>query len=211
MHTPGLASNQLRNEYQDYFAERYRRHGADVRTLWGSEASQLSRFRTLCEVGDLRNAAILDVGCGFGDLFGFLTRSEVPLADYLGLDCVDSILSEARRRYPQARFEARDVLEMEGEADFDFVFGSGIFFLDSPDWRNHLVRMTRAMLRHARRGVAVNFLSRHSSNRDGSSFYADPAETLGILMQDVTITAALRHTYRSNDFTVFLYRDWQNF
>jgi trans-aconitate methyltransferase len=205
-----MTKTDMRPEYQQYFSERFKEHGADVHTLWGSELSQRERFAVLCEVGDLGGSSVLDVGCGFGDLLGFVNSRGIQLAEYLGVDCVEDILAVARQRYRQGRFENKDVAALPDGASFDYVFGSGIFFLEGEQWHAHIIGTIRQMYARARVAVAVNFLSRFSTNRDAHSHYVDPGELLTALMDEITPIAELRHSYRSNDLTVFLYREWRH-
>ena len=68
-----------RNNHLEFpmHTERIRQHylpllqnyGSTFRAVdWGSSQGQNNRFQILLEVGDLRNASILDVGCGVGHL-----------------------------------------------------------------------------------------------------------------------------------------------
>ena len=205
-----MSKTDMRPEYSEYFSERFREHGADVRTLWGSEQSQRERFAVLCEVGDLNGKSVLDVGCGFGDLLNFLQSRGIRPSQYLGIDCVDDILAVARQKYPAGRFENRELSAVAADERFDYVFGSGIFFLEGENWRDHVMTTIRQMYEHTREAVAVNFLSRFSTNRDYHSHYVDPGELLTTLMDEITPVAELRHSYRSNDLTVFLYREWRH-
>ena len=64
---------------------------------------------------------LLDVGCGLGLLLKYLTaNSLLDRVDYTGVDLVDSILKEARRRWPRHRFDQRDVRDEPGPR-FPFV------------------------------------------------------------------------------------------
>lgn len=201
----------MRAEYQEYFVERFARYGDDVRTFWGSRRSQEERFQVLCSIGDLTDKSVLDVGCGFGDLLGYLAASGARISSYRGFDCVDGVLEIARQRYPEGQFENADLLSVAHETRADYVFASGIFFLASEDWHQYTFRMLKAMYSVANRGVAVNFLSRYSGQTDdGTSYYADPADVLSRCMQEISPIVELRHSYRANDFTVFIYKNWQN-
>ncbi|HKF49233.1 MAG TPA: class I SAM-dependent methyltransferase [Terracidiphilus sp.] len=201
----------MRAEYQEYFIERFARYGDDVRTFWGSRRSQEERFQVLCSIGDLTDKSVLDVGCGFGDLFGYLRDRGVKISSYRGFDCVDGVLEIARERYPEGQFENADLLSVAGETHADYVFASGVFFLASEDWGDYTFRMLHAMHSVANCGMAANFLSQYSGHTDdGTSYYADPAKVFTRCMQEISPIVDLRHSYRRNDFTVFVYKDWQN-
>jgi SAM-dependent methyltransferase len=189
----------------EYYSKRFRDYGEDVKSLWGSKESQEIRFAIFCRIGELDGASILDVGCGFGDFYGYLERCNIRPKDYLGLDCVEETLAVARRRHPGAKFESWDLFDLEDAAGFDWVFGSGLFTLTGPDWNDYVSRTVKRMFSLARRGVGVNFLSSLTGRVDGLSHYSHHAETLRLLEDAVYPIVELVHSYRPNDFTVFLY------
>jgi SAM-dependent methyltransferase len=206
----GNSVRKAHEEYRRYFHNRFVANGEDVRTLWGSRQSQEQRFAILMRIGGLDGSCILDVGCGFGDLFGYLRSHDVKPLRYLGADCVEEIVAVAKRRYPEASFTTSatfDLPETHGFDQFDYVFGSGIFFLKSPNWEHYAIAMIRRMYALARVAVGVNFLSRFSRHPDEVSQYSDPGSVLSLLMDHVTPNVELIHSYRPNDFTVFLYKE----
>lgn len=196
-----------RQLYVEHFQKRLATYGDDVRTLWNSAASQASRFAVLCQVTDLSGKTILDVGCGFGDLIGFLEAKRIGIAAYWGVDLSTEMIKIARTKYPRGHFECRDLLEQPFDpAAFDIVVGSGLFFLPHPRWATYVAAYVEAMFACCREAVAVNFLSAHSANQDPESYYASPSEVLGMLQRAVTPRVVLRHDYRANDFTVYLHK-----
>jgi SAM-dependent methyltransferase len=202
-----LAADQAR--YESYFKGRFAQFGVDVRSLWGGAASQRQRFEILSEVTDLNERTVLDVGCGFGDFYGFLTRDKgLRLKKYVGLDLTQDFIGEAVHRYataPQASFAKVDFLSWSGDEEFDVAVASGIFFLPSEKWEDYVLVVCQKMFRHARRGIAVNFLSTCSPQPDPHSKYSRPGVTLELLMRHISPAAVLRHDYRLNDFTIYLY------
>ena len=50
-------------------------HNGTVKALgWRGEESQVKRFEVLSTVGDLNGCSLLDLGCGYGDLKGYMDR-----------------------------------------------------------------------------------------------------------------------------------------
>jgi SAM-dependent methyltransferase len=190
-----------------HYTSLFDKYGEDIRTLWKSPQSQQVRFSVLSRIGDLAGASILDVGCGFGDFLGFLKDRGIEVRDYLGIDCVDGILAVARKRHPSVRFENWDLFQLDPCNQFDWVFGSGLFNLKGPDSDEYALQMTRKMFSLAGNGAAANFLSSFTKRPDGFSNYWDPAHILELLAQGVSPILQLVHSYRSNDFTVFLYHE----
>src|SRR5690348_4633106 len=123
-----LADWQRDNERNvRYFSECLIQHGISARALdWSGEHSQFLRFRVLTEVGVLSGASVLDVGCGLGDLCGWLRANSCD-ARYTGIDIAPAMIEAARRRFPDARFEVRDLLSDVPNGSFDYVLSSGMF------------------------------------------------------------------------------------
>lgn len=71
--------------------------------------------------------SVIDVGCGRGDLAG-LVAAEVAAMSWTGVDLLPEAITEARARYPSARWieASADVLPF-ADADFDVVIASTLF------------------------------------------------------------------------------------
>lgn len=77
---------------------------------------------------------ILEVGCGEGEVGARLARL-FPNAAYCGVDIDPGIIAEARRRFPQLRFEVRSLYETDRIATApDLVVALEVFeHLDDPE------------------------------------------------------------------------------
>ncbi len=78
-------------------------HGEGPAVGQQSAAGQRFRFEKLAQVGNLRGASVLDIGCGIGDLYPFLTSLYGEIA-YTGVDIVPELVSHAARKYPAPAF-----------------------------------------------------------------------------------------------------------
>ena len=189
---------------QHFYDGRFGQYGVDVRTLWNSRKSQEERFHMLSGVGSLEHARILDVGCGFGDFFDFLKAQSIEVT-YTGIDVQPDILEEAKRRNPENTFQRIDVLEFFPQAKFDFVFASGIFALKMENQLDFVKDMLAHMFWLSEKGLAVNFLSSYTTGeKDKDSYFVDPQEILGLALS-ITPRVVVRHDYRDNDFTAYLF------
>ena len=192
-----------------FFDGRLSVYGADDphALAWGSRESQEARFAVLAAVGAFGGASILDVGCGVGDLYGYLVRCRFQPAEYLGIDISDSMIEAARQKYPDAGFRTCDLLaEPLAEGAYDYVVESGIFNIEIPNWQDVTYGVLAAMYRTCRCGVAANFLSSLSGHSNHESHYVHPADLLRHVTAALTTRVTLRHDYRTNDFTVYLYK-----
>jgi SAM-dependent methyltransferase len=191
----------------EYYTGLLQQHGPGPRAVdWGTGESQALRFNVLCAVGPLENTSVLDVGCGLGDLYGYLRSTGVNV-QYTGYDITPALLEAARARFPKGRFIERNVVDLP-EAElaprWDYVIASGIFYLRQRDPDAYLRDMVARLSRLARRGVAFNTLSARAPEKSPDEYYADPAMVVGACL-DLTPRVVLRHDYMPHDFTVYLY------
>ena len=73
--------------------------GGTVQALgWRDANSQRSRFEVIAACADFNDSAVLDIGCGSGDLKAFLDERFSSLR-YLGIDQMPEFIEQARQRY----------------------------------------------------------------------------------------------------------------
>jgi SAM-dependent methyltransferase len=204
-----MSSLPLPESTARWYEDKVRTYGFDHRGLgFRTRTSQLKRFEALMALGDLEGCRILDVGCGFGDFLAFLQERGVH-PHYTGIDICEPMVRRCIERFGQdARFEVADLLEYEPADTFDYVFGSGLFGLDAEGVRERILPSLGRMVRWARTGVAVNFLSAAYPNPAENRIYVEPGKAMEAAL---TLAPAVRldHTYLPNDFTLYLYRSPQ--
>ena len=173
---------------------------------WASAASQNRRFEVLVENVDLNGRSLVDIGCGLGDLWGYLKLRDIDV-DYTGVDILKKMVEEARQRHPDARFEWRNVFEPQHGSDdsFDVTFASGIFNLNLGNNLDFLTAAIPRMMQMARRQVVFNLLHIRREYEPHRYFYCDPEQIKALILPhgwDVRII----DTYLPNDFTVICNR-----
>ncbi|MFL9959855.1 class I SAM-dependent methyltransferase [Paraburkholderia sediminicola] len=110
---------------------------------------------------------LLDVGCGFGLLLDYLKENALlDLIDYTGVDLVDAVLTEARSRWPNARFEKRDVRDLPYPDDaFDYCIVCGIFTVKVGNTYAETVALAQSTLKalwpSVTLGLGFNSMSKH--------------------------------------------------
>ena len=204
-----------------YYEDLLDQYGESYLALdWNSPESQKLRYKVFKEIliygKKASNLSVLDVGCGFGDLYGFfkaeglLSRHRIK---YTGFDISPKILGVARKKYPDAKFEQTDILEQRYLTGFDYIFCSGALNIRTTDAGSHFEYVKSMLLRMydlANSGVAVNFLSEGAlpmSNLEdlnsGRYFYFKPEEILNFC-RFISSCYILRHDYHPGDFTLYL-------
>ena len=136
------------------FVEKYRKTRHRPEDLFRSEQRFLPRV--------LRpGMKVLDVGCACGGFYNILRTLE-PTIDYTGVDVTEILIEDARRLYPNGRFETTDGSRLAFDDEtFDLVQLWGVT-LHEPDYHNVLKeawRVAREVLifdvRLQRRGSEV--------------------------------------------------------
>lgn len=201
--------NDISEKYRGYFNKRFSKYGESIKSLWGNLDAQLQRFEILSQIGDLKDRNILDVGCGFGDFYDFIVNcKKIPIGKYIGIDINSEIVKVGKKRHPEIPFLCADILNFQANILIDYSFASGIFFLPDPNWEKYLIEVSKKMFALSKIGIGINLLSIFSPNRDinRESFYSDPSRVLRIIMEEVSHNVILRHDYRDNDFTIYVYK-----
>jgi len=206
------------DQVKKYFNDLTEKHGDHFLGLdWKSPDSQDLRFQIFADLlvmcGKKTNFSILDVGCGYGDFYGYLKRHGYKNFNYSGYDVSEKVIEVAKKKYKEGRFEIRDILTDGHPEVFDFVFCSGaltIHFVEDEDHLEFIRIMLNRMFELCKIGVGVNFLSSEvleflseEAGRQPQYYYAKAEEIIGIAKK-ITSRFVLRHDYHPGDFTVYL-------
>lgn len=206
----------MSNMREQFFKNLWEEHPeGTVETVgWGSEASQKQRFEKLVSIvpdKDFSGKTVLDVGCGFGDLFGYIKpKDPQEQLTYIGIDMTKKTVKVAKKKYKKhgAAFIKDNFLERNfKDAKFDYVFASGIFSIKTTDWEQNTRAIIKKMFDLCTIGVATNFLSSIHKKQLVTSQYVHPASMLTFCLREITPWVNLIHNYRTNDFTLHLYKD----
>lgn len=204
----------MNEEDKAEIVSRYRRRlqefGTDIRSLAsGTSERQAVRFGVLVGIAELDGCSLLDVGCGHGDFYAYLMQHGVQV-DYTGYDICPEFVEMAGARYPEARFELRDIQTDGIPHTFDFVFSSQTFNnrLQHEDNLDVMKDVLRRCYDASRRGVAVDMLTSYVDFREPHLYYYSPEEVFEFCKRQLTKRVTLRHDYPLFEFTVCLYPDF---
>jgi len=190
------------------YNQRLALYGDDIRTLAsGTEERRHIRFGVLCGIGLEEGKSVLDLGCGFGDLYDYLQEQGMRV-DYTGYDINPELIAIAQRKYPGARFELKDV-QTEPFPEFDFIVSTSAFNLrlGSVDNYQFIEDIFRTCYAHARIGVAIDFLSSYVDYQTQGALHYSPERLFGIAKR-ITKRVCVRHDYPLFEFCIYLYKDF---
>jgi len=149
---------------------------------WSTHDKQ-ENFKILLEITGLtktpiRNATILDIGCGTGDFVHILADKDIR--EYVGIDVFEPAIEKARHKYPKHKFIVGDFLKHNFRKKFDFVFCSGALTtnLETNNY-NMLESWIPKMWSLSKQGVAFNFLIDNGLGA-GELFFYDSQRVLEI-------------------------------
>lgn len=197
---------------KQFYAGLLQRHGTSCRALsFSSVSTQQARFAALLPVlPTTRDTAfsLLDVGCGFADLYGYLLEAGYREVHYTGLDIMPEFTAHAAARYPEATFITGDFLQRGPQGGhYDVVLSSGALNLVNeqyPDHYDFVFAMLEQMYQTATQAVAFNLLSaegkRHFAH-DARFFYCQAERVLAYCRGKAPATE-LDHGYLSYDFAI---------
>jgi 2-polyprenyl-3-methyl-5-hydroxy-6-metoxy-1,4-benzoquinol methylase len=116
---------------QRFWADRFRKYGTGLRGSGDEGLSEAQNRLAYEQAGavvlaavekrgvELSSAAVLDVGCGPGFFTELLHSAGV--ASYTGVDITDQLFADLRARFPDYRFEQKDVTSDLVEGTYDVV------------------------------------------------------------------------------------------
>ncbi len=196
---------------KNYFEERLTHHGATARGVdWNSETAQELRFSQLMKViAPAEPFTLLDYGCGYGALAGYLLRMGCPMEKYWGFDVLESMVVKAREVFkeaPQCVFTSK-LSELE---TVDYAIASGIFNLklETPfdDWTEYVLGELRKINDLTRKGFSFNMLTKYSDAEfmRPHLYYADPCFLFDYCKRNFSRNVALLHDYEAYDFTIIV-------
>ena len=184
------------------------RHGYSANALyWSNRDIQERRFQVLLEIGIPTGASVLDVGCGFGDLFGYLQRQKIDTR-YTGIDLSAELIATGAEHYPQANFFCGDLFDLKpAPQSYDYVLLSGALNEAMDDGGNYARQVIETMYQTCRKGMAFNLLNANNKQITNSwSLQSFLPDEILAFCQQLGGNCQLRDDYLDNDFSVFISR-----
>ena len=210
--------SRIKTQTIERYSTRFSELGFDVRSLgWGSADQQIARFQNLTNELDLSGKSILDIGCGFGDLFTYIESKSIPIRGYIGWDINVEFIKVAlcTHRATTAKFAVFDMLNDEpkaAEADVGVMLGLLNYNYGNPEIN---LAFTKQMILNAFKKVNhclfVDFISTYRDSTypyEDFIYYQDPSSVLKIGLS-MTSNLRLLHDYTpipQKEFSLILYK-----
>lgn len=186
------------------YSARYKKLGRDVKSLgWGDIYQQQYRFDRVLDNIECNNKTILDIGCGFGDLYLFMKSKNVSPIKYIGWDINQDLIDEAnRQKYNNCEFLVVNLLNQEIDMKADIVVMLGLLNYDLNN-ENDNFEYSKSMIKKAfsncKDKLVVDFLSINLSKeypKEDFIFYHNPSDVLKFALT-LTNNVSLLHNYNA--------------
>lgn len=191
------------------YRSRFQQFGYSPLTLGWNKGRQAVRFQAALQCLDPNDfATVLDYGCGFGDLFGFLSSGGWH-GDYTGVDIVPELIEEGRVRWASARAHFL-CLTHDTPDDIppaDLAVAIGVFNHKLKSSNDEFIAQTLDVLwKLSRKVVVLDFMSTVADIRYDHLHYADPAEIYR-LCSKYSKRIQIEHSYMPFEFMVKIWHD----
>lgn len=178
---------------------------------WSSKESQQDNFGLLTQIAPFEQTdRILDIGCGQGDLYGFLVKRGIR-ATYEGIDISQKMIDRAWKKYPEGRFACVDFLNDKFNYKYDWMLASGPFnHKVETDQYEYLGKCFKKMYALSKKGFGVLLMSKHDPmqklNPTNYLFGYDPLLAIAEALK-LTHTVNVNHTALTWGFLIFVYNE----
>ena len=196
-----MNKNEKDNIIKRYNA-RFQRYGYSPKTLGWDKKRHNLRFHILTSQWNLSGCSILDFGCGFGDMFGYLIKRGID-CKYYGVDINKSLIEQGKKVYPGANLETVDLFNNHNDLTFDYIFSSGVHNLHLGNNIDFIKDSFNLFNLVSTKGFAINFLSNKVEYELDDTYHANPSKILEIAYH-YSNRIVLRNDYMPFEFTVFV-------
>ena len=198
-----MNSEELAAKVRAYYAPRLAAND-DCYEAVGYQIPELvtTRYAILCEVGNLTDATVLEVGCGSGNLLAYLKERGFN-GTFTGIDLLPEMIEQARQRHPESQFLLGEFPTVGNDVGADYVLASGVYQHASKEL---FLRSIEVMYERCAVAAAFNMFSEWCpEDRRNEYLFVDPLE-IAAFCRRLTPNLILRHEYMPHDFTIYMYR-----
>ncbi len=175
--------------------------------LWSGVKIQYLRFEQIAKIGIQPSDSLLDVGCGFADLYFYLKQQGID-TQYKGIDIVKDFINKAQSIYPNARLSTNDIFSLNPKPEsVDYSMLSGTLNYVFDDAQTTAKQTIEKMFTTCRKGIAFNLLDNDdqwSSSRNDLQTYSK--QEVESWVKNLTPNYQLIDHYLDNDFTLLAWK-----
>jgi len=186
-----------RIDNEDFYTAAIKKYGKSSKGVhWNSTYSQEKRFEVLLSCIDDEDFSIVDAGCGFGDLYGYLTREKIPFYSYTGLDLSPSMVQIAKEKTGCEIIECDICRESLPQAEY-YICSGAMNILNRFD----TYLFIRNCYEACTKGFVFNLLMGEDDSLVYNHFYPDELQAL---FDELGAKVSIKKGYLKHDFTAYL-------
>lgn len=174
---------------------------------YNSTAEQQYMFQNLVMGLDAAAYTVLDIGCGRGDLYGFLSQLTDSVFGYNGID-MNPIMSDLAKQKYNLDIQT-GMFESANLTSADWVVASGYFTQRKCETEDaDLLKLfddVDRMYALANRAVTFNMLSPINNTIQEGFFYVHPGLIMDMFIEKYQYVN-IRHNYSKDVYTVTIYK-----
>lgn len=110
-----------------FYKNAVEKHGVSAKGVhWNSTYTQYKRFEILTSFinKDIFESSIIDAGCGFAEYYNYLLKYDKKPKIYIGIDCEEMMINLASKRFPNIKFEIKNII-LDELTESDYYICSG--------------------------------------------------------------------------------------
>ncbi len=190
-----MANIGYKNNTQ-FYKRVIKKYGISARGVhWSCEESQYIRFKILSEFikNDIKDSAIVDAGCGFGEYYNYLYDNDLKPKEYIGIDCEEEMINPALKRFLNTKFVLKNILEDKLPTADYYICSGAMNTLDEKEVLSFIKRSYKA----SKKGFIFNFLKEDSLSNVSIN-------TVLTFCKTICSKIDIKDNYLENDISIFL-------
>lgn len=190
------------------YADRIQLHGHGLHAIGEPKNRQALYFSGLLRAEGFKPGdSVLDVGCGYGDLHGFL-KSNQWRGNYTGVDINPDLISEGKRRHHDLNLLVQDLQKEPPSVVHDWSVSFGVLTskTEQVPYLQHLEEMLTLMWASCRKGMVFNLLSPLADYTHPVHARPDFGDVLKIVNK-LTNRFAVYHDYMPYEYILCAYKE----
>ena len=182
---------------------------------WKNRKTQYLRFEKICEVGNLKNKRVLDVGCGLGHLVDYLAMKNIKV-NYQGIDISEEMIKSAKSNINKknVKFYCKNILDINKndlkKLKSDYVVNCGLFTvknnLSSSEWWKYIQKMMINMFNLSTKGISFNLMKPNVDYKDAHLHYQSLDELVFFVEKNLSKKIVIKNDYDLWEYTCQIYK-----
>jgi cyclopropane fatty-acyl-phospholipid synthase-like methyltransferase len=185
-----------------FYEKKFRKYGLDSKSLGWRKVSQEKRFERICEIVELQDKSLLDIGAGFLDLATYISSKKLAIKSYTGIepmpdfyDLGSTISNKIKSFKSEIFFDSWE--SFDSNQKFDIVVAVGVFNLVKVDNYQNLENFILKFLKFTNKYLIISMLKANSTieqkNLDESMFFYDAN-----VVSNLCVRNSLRYSMNTN-------------